>query len=371
MDSGGLYGAEKVLLQLMHEQVKMGTYPCLCSIGEKGVPEKPLEKKASDYGFEVIKFRMRNGLNLLGAWSLIQLAQNRNFEVIHSHGYKGDILLGCIPKSLRRIPLVATLHGWTSTEWLSKLAIYEWLDRKSLRFLDAVVLVNKAMISRLNGRFSDLNRLRVIDNGLPLAHNYTVEHLDGDIMDYCSQGFIVGSVGRLSVEKGYTFLLDAIRKLLSIGLNVRLVIIGEGQERGALEKQVTSQNLAGHVLFPGYREDAGDYIPLFDVFVLSSLTEGLPITLLEAMRAGKPVIAPAVGGIPDVLKDGCSGILVPAKNGTALADALQKLYYDQGLRNSLAENAKITFVDKYSSQRMAEEYKGVYESVIDAFGQMA
>lgn len=142
IDSGGLYGAEIMLLSLAEEQVGQGLEPIIASIGEPGIKEKPLEIEAKKRGLRVKRFRMRPGPNFLGAVEILRFARQEGCELLHSHGYKGNILFGLLPRCMRQIPLIGSLHGYTSTTGFNKMRVYEWLDSLSLRFLDQVVLVN-------------------------------------------------------------------------------------------------------------------------------------------------------------------------------------------------------------------------------------
>src|SRR5436309_14867144 len=168
IDSAGLYGAEMVVLSLMQEQLRSGMEPVLGSIGEKRIAEKAIEREAQNRGLSCVRFRMRNGPNLLGALRLLRSAKKLKVALIHSHGYKADILMASIPRWRREMPVVATLLGWTSTRPFIKLWLYEWLDRKSLRFLDAVAVVNETMLGRLPRKVRQ--RARVVPNGIaPLS----------------------------------------------------------------------------------------------------------------------------------------------------------------------------------------------------------
>jgi len=367
IDSGGLYGAEMVVLNLAAEQVRQGLEPVIASIGEKGIREKPLEAEAGRRGLKVVKFRMIPGPNLPGMLEVLSYAQKNGFDILHSHGYKGDVAFGFLPRGVRKIPLVSTLHGWTSTGRLSKNRIYEWLQRKSLRHIDAVVLVHRGMLSN-----PELKKVRgvhfhIVNNAIPFdpatqQTQQTQQTLDRTIVQFCQQGFTLGSIGRLSPEKGYNYLIEALDRLVKDGLDARLVIIGEGGERGSLERLASELGIADRVLLPGYRDGAKRYLPLFNVFVLSSLTEGLPITLLEAMRAGTPVAATRVGGIPDVL--GEAGILVQPESPVALAEAIGRIQGNEALASRLSAAARRAFEDRYSSATMAAGYLNVYQSLL-------
>ncbi len=362
IDSGGLYGAEVMLLNLAEEQKKLGHQPVIASIGEKGKYVKPLEAEANNRGLEIITFRMRNGPNILGAWHILSYAQRNNFDVLHSHGYKCDILLGFIPKKIRRIPLVSTIHGWTNTGEISKLGLYEYVDALSLKYVDAVCVVNQAMhehprLKKLQGK------LHVIPNGIPpLANDVLVP--EDEIADFCRKGFTVVSIGRLSREKGYRYLIEAFAQFLEHDGESRLLIIGEGEDRKILESHIKDLGLTSKVLMPGYREKAWQYLPLCKVFVLSSLTEGLPITLLEAMQIGLPVVATAVGGIPQLITHGETGLLVPSRDPDVICRSIYKIYLNDSFSKNIAKKSKDLVRNKYSSSRMALDYDMNYKRYV-------
>lgn len=367
IDSGGLYGAEVVLLNLLAEQVKQGIEPIIASIGEKNIAEKPLEQEAKKKGFTVQPFRMRPGPNFIGAGEILQFARRQHIDLLHSHGYKGNILFGLMPKRLRRIPIVATVHGWTSTSGFSKMKIYEWLDSLALKRLDAVVLVNKAMKkhARLVGRKQ--LKLHVVDNGIPTGKSQQLEDdapLDSAVLDFCKTGLTVGAIGRLSAEKGFLNLLDALAILQRKKYDIRLLIIGEGGQRVELEKQIIELGLENNVLLAGYKKNAKAYIPCFDVFALSSLTEGLPMTILEVMDAGVPIVSTRVGGVPEVLANGVAGVLVDSPEPDDIADGINALINQPTHRNDLIDKAKARVHENYSSQKMAREYLNIYRSVL-------
>jgi len=364
IDSAGLYGAEMIVLSLMEEQKKMGLRPVLGSIGNRRAGEKPLEKAAREKGLEVRAFRMADGPNLAGALAVARWARGEGIDVVHSHGYKGNILMGFLPRRVKPMPLLVTLHGWTSAGKLSRMTLYEWLDRQSLRFADHVVAVSGRLLDVpslagiLRGKFSH------IPNGIPLAEGPDKAPPDQDIAAFCSEGPVVGSIGRLSPEKNYTSLVEAAGILHGEGRPVRLVLIGEGPKRAELEKRARDLGLSGKVLFAGYREDAARHLPLFDVFALPSLTEGQPVTILEAMRAGTPVIAGAVGDIPEILEGGKAGLLVEKGDVPSLARAIETLLGDEVKRGALSRRARDRVPERFGSPAMARAYVKVYRDVL-------
>jgi glycosyltransferase involved in cell wall biosynthesis len=367
IDSAGLYGAEVMLLNLIAEQLRLGLAPAVASIGAKGSPEKPLEQAAARRGFEVAKFRMAPGPNLAGALAVLRHARRNRFDLLHSHGYKGNILFGFLPQRLRRMPMVSTLHGWTATEGLSKMRAYEWLDARSLRHIDAVVLVSQAM--RSHPRLRNLNgtNFSVVNNGIPFATESAAaavpapfDGVEKQVIDFCAQGFTVGAIGRLSAEKGFGRLIEALSLLKSQGRDVRLVIVGDGELRSELEGQVRSLGLGGRVMLPGYLQDARRLLTHFKVFVIPSFTEGLPITLLEAMQAVTPVVASAVGGIPEALGHGRDGILVTPGHPGEIAAGIIRCMADPAFARGAASRAQDRVRSEYDSRGMAAAYLRIY-----------
>lgn len=363
IDSAGLYGAEIVLLNLSEEQKKLGYHPIIASIGEKGSYVKLLEAEAGRRGIETVPFRMRNGPNFYGAWKVLCYARSNDVAILHTHGYKGDILLGFIPKRFRKLPLVSTVHGWTNVNKFSRLRLYEWADGLSLRNADAVCLVNEMMLS--HSRFACMRRdkMHVIPNGIPELNETRPIQVD-EIVEFCRNRFTIVSIGRLSKEKGYAFLIQAFAQIIRNVPDARLLIIGEGPERTELEDSICAHRLEGKALMPGYRENAWRYLFFCKVFVLSSLTEGLPITLLEAMQAGIPVVATSVGGVPTVVKPSITGTLVPPGDPRLLAESILEKYRSYQNASQEAERAKALIKLEYSSNRMARSYCNLYQNLL-------
>jgi glycosyltransferase involved in cell wall biosynthesis len=374
IDSGGLYGAEIMLLNLVAEQTMLGIEAVIASIGEKGIEEKPIEAEAYQRGLSMRKFRMRPGPNIFGALKILNFARGQGFNILHSHGYKSNILFGLLPRSLRKIPMVSTLHGYTHVVGFSRMRLYEWLDAHSLRFIDAVVLVDQSMRGHPRLKKHNSSNFHVINNGIPLQPAVIsdkpsdlaippYDHVQKKIIDFCSQGFTIGAIGRLSDEKGFNFLVKSLHILREKGNDVRVIVIGEGGQRTQLEDLAASLKLNDYVLFPGYIPDAKALISHFDIFALPSLTEGLPICLLEAMDAKIPIIASAVGGIPAALSRGKAGLLVKPGNPPSLADGIIKLMTDSKLARQVCANAYHRRKNFYSSRLMAEQYLNAYQEI--------
>jgi glycosyltransferase involved in cell wall biosynthesis len=371
IDSGGVYGAETVLLSLAEEQRKHGLVPVLGSIGRSGQREKPIEAQARRRNIPIVRFSAFGGPDLGAALAIVRYAKRESIDLIHTHGYKGNILLSFVPRRMRTIPILRTLHGWTNTKRFSKGALYQMLDVLSLRRTEAIVAVSRGMLEDRRLRGLANRPIAVIENGIE-APVWKQDQLDisDDIAAFFHDGrFVVGSIGRLSPEKGYRHLIAALGLLIQAGMDVKLLVIGEGPERRALENLAGGLGIRERVLLPGYREDAKQYIPRFGAYALSSMTEGLPVTLLESMHAKTPIVATAVGGVPELLRHGAAGLLVPPADPRRLAGAVRRLIEDTALREELSGNAWDIARSGYSAEAMARSYRDAYEAVVRGRGR--
>ncbi len=364
IDSGGMYGAEAVVLSLMIEQTRAGLAPVLGSIATAGSPEKPVAAIARKKGLEVATFPVRRGPDIFGALRILRFARNLEIDLIHCHGYKANILMGLLPIHLRGAPYVVTLHGWTWATPFSRMSLYAWTDAAMARRANAAVVVSQAMAAHRRVAATGLQPV-VVHNGIPEASDPDPQRRLSDILPIpqCSRGLLLGAIGRLSPEKGFDVLIEAVAKLHRSNPHIFLVIMGEGRMRSSLETLSRTLGTAGNVHFAGYIPSASNYLKSINIFVMSSRSEGLPITLLEAMRAGVPIVATRVGGIPEALDDGRCGVLVSPGDASQLAMAIQHLSDSPQLQKELLTAAKNRVAKEFSCERMERNYRDIYEAL--------
>ena len=363
IDSGGLYGAEVMLLNLVEEQLQMGLAPVIASIGTSTDEEKPLEREARKRNLPLECFRFKAGLNFRGALEILDLAKKRHFDLLHSHGYKGNILFGVLPRKLRKLPMVTTLHGWTSTGGLTKMAVYEWLDALCLRRVDQVVFVNDLMAN--HPRLKNLNKSKtsVIYNGIR-CHSDAAAAIKPEIETFIRQRYTLVCVGRFSREKNFQAVLSAVATLVTEGCDIQLLILGDGGLRDQLTLQARELQISERLLMPGHVDQVKAYLERCQLFLMPSLTEGLPMALLEAMHAGIPIIASRVGGIPDVLLQGRAGSLIASDDQQQLTKQIRRHYHEPGAMAESVKLAKGRVEDQYSSAAMADSYMQLYQQVL-------
>jgi len=364
-DSDGFYGAEAVLLGLCAELQRQRHAPFIVSIGPPGCGERPIEQIARSRSIEVHPIRMVPGPNPRGAARLLRLARHERADILHTHGYKGDILLGFIPARWRPAPLVTTVHGYTDVSWFDRVAIYNRLDRLALRRADRVVLVHHGMTQTPGLNRLDDPRWRVIENGIAGLDDRGDEgHVDPDVIARTAGRHpVIGAIGRLSPEKGFDTLIRAFREILRSYPEGRLLILGEGPERDALERLAAQLAISDNVLMPGYRPDGRRYLRLFDVFVLPSHSEGLPMTILEAMQAATPIVASRVGGVPAVLAEGKGGLLTTPGDEAGLVKAIDTVLHADEDTVRMQTFSRERVLARYSSAAMAQRYVELYDEL--------
>jgi len=174
---------------------------------------------------------------------------------------------------------------------------------------------------------------------------------------------VVGNVAALVPHKGQRHLVEAARLVIQEMPDVRFVILGEGELREPLERQVHEHHLQKHVLLPGFRTDVIGCIKGFDLFAMSSVTEGLGTSLLDAMACARPIVATSAGGIPEIVEDGVNGLLVPPRDHAALADAIVRMLKDPARRQRMGDAGLARVTARFTVDRMVEQTAEVYARV--------
>ena len=229
-----------------------------------------------------------------------------------------------------------------------------WLNRLKLKRLDGHVAVSRTgarSVEEMSGLAS--GSVRVIYNGVP---DTPVAPLPRRV-----EGPVIGSVGRLSHEKGHDVMLRALAALP----DVTGVLVGDGPDRSSLEALARELGLGDRLIMPGWQADPRPWLPTFDVFVMPSRLEALGLAMIEAMLASRPVAASSVGGIPEVVRDGETGILVPPDDPAALADALRLMLGDPARRERMGTLGRRVAKETFGVSRMVRAYESVYGALLD------
>ncbi len=302
---------------------------------------------------------------------LTHTLQNLACDVLLCHGYKANIL-GRLAARRLKIPAVAVSRGWTGET--RKVQLYEWLDRRHLKWMDRVVCVSEGQAEKVR-RWCGVpeSRLHVIRNSARLA---AFENPDPNARQKLRACFspsqdiseIVLAAGRLSPEKGFSVLIEAADSFLRNRPSAAVALFGEGVLRPELEAGIRARGLSDRFVMPGFRPDLDHLIPAADVVVLPSFTEGLPNVALEASAAGVPVVATAVGGTPEVIADGETGWLVPPGNPAALAARMIELLANASVREQFGTAGRARMRALFTFDSQATAYTKLLEELIHASG---
>lgn len=288
--------------------------------------------------------------------SLARLITSIKPQVVHTHGYRADLLAGWAARDAG-VPTVTTLHGFTGGGWKNR--VYERLQRIALGRFDAVAAVSQSVVEQA-GR-SARQRLRVIANAwleyeAPLGRAAA----RGALGLAPTNHRIIGWVGRVSREKGLDVALNALPSLAHMPL--KLVVVGDGPARSECERLASDLGLGDRVHWCGRLPDAARLFGAFDVFLLSSRSEGTPMVLFEAMATRTPIVATEVGGVPEVLPRG-TALLVPPERPEALAQAIQNVLDSPRHATARASAARTRLLTHYDPQRWLDAYEGLYRQV--------
>ena len=298
----------------------------------------------------------RNALSFAGGLlRLFQLLRSGRFQVIETFTHHSN-LIGCPLAWLAGVPVrIASHHG--RIERLPRLLerLHAWMVNRGIA--TRLVAVSREVVQQSIEEGVQPQRISLIPNGVaPQAHNPQLANACRLSLLDQPNGQLLISVGRLTYQKGHTFLLQAMPAVLERFPNTHLALAGDGPLRADLEAEAARLGIQDRVHFLGVRGDVPELLAAADVFVMPSRWEGLPLALLEAMNAGKPVVVSEVPGVREALDGGACGIIVPIENPQALAGALTELIADGSLRMRLGQAAQTRFNCHYTLDTMMARY---------------
>jgi len=349
-------GLERVVHSLAVGQKRRGYDVRVITVLGAGAPEPALNSELADSGIRVLPVVGHGRAYAAQRRAVLEFCTRLSPDVLHSHGYHPDVLAASLPSSIGAAR-VSTIHGFTGGGLRNRL--YEWLLRRSLPRLDAVVAVSRKLADDLPETFR--SRLYTLPNAWAPSSTLLSKQAARTSLGVSDARFNICWMGRISHEKGADVLLDALSRLDDLALQV--TFIGDGSIRPALERKARELSLNGRVTWQGQVRQASRLLPAFDLLVISSRTEGTPMTLFEAIHAGVPVVATSVGGVPDVVS-AAEAMLVPPENPVALADAIRKVYDDRAAAGARADSARTRLGRQFDFARWIESYEGVYTAAI-------
>jgi glycosyltransferase involved in cell wall biosynthesis len=319
--------------------------------------------EAREQGIEAVSLTADTPRLLAARRELTNLLRRRGADVLCCHGYKANIL-GFWAARRAGIPAVAVSRGWTGESL--RVRLYEALDRLALRWMDRVVCVSEGQATKVRKAGVSAARMTVIANAVD-GKRFAEPDPAGrrQLQSYFAppRRFLVGAAGRLSPEKGFAVLIEAAARVIAEVSSVGFVLFGDGPLRGELERQIAGLGLQSEVILAGFSDDLDRLLPFLDVLVLPSFTEGMPNVVLEAMAAGVAVAATSVGGTPEVVQDGVTGVLVPPGDPGLLARPIAGLLSDTPRRQEMGKCGRERVEELFGFAAQARKYQALFREL--------
>jgi len=316
------------------------------------------------------KIRWRD--DIVAFLKLYRLIKKEKPDIIHTHMAKAGTL-GRLAGIVAGVPIrIHTFHGHVFQGYFNPLAtkLFIIIERVLARFCQRIVTISPAQYHQLcyDYKIAPRDRFVLIPLGFDLAPFLNSETQAGRLrkeLDIPLETYLIGIIGRLTPVKNHRLFFRAAREVLKREPEVKFLVIGDGELREELNAFVKKLGIEEKVIFLGWRRDMDLIYADLDVVVLTSINEGTPVTLIEAMASAKPVVATRVGGVPDVVKDGVNGILVPPEDAAGLAQGMLKLLKDKGLREDFGRAGREFVRERFSQDRLIMDMENLYTSVLD------
>ena len=303
--------------------------------------------------------------------SIYRLVKRIKPHIVHTHTSKAGVL-GRLASYLAGVPIIIhTPHGHLFHSYygciLTNMIVF--VERALSLITDKIAaLTDREMDEHLERGIASIEKYTIIHSGIMLQQ---IMNKDIDVetgkkkLGIPQNSYVIGVVGRLVPIKGHKYLVSAAKRVTKEFDNTVFVFVGDGYLETILERQAESLGVRKHFIFAGWRNDVIDVLGLFDILVLPSLNEGMGKVLIEGMALSKPIVASSVGGIIDLVKNGDNGILVPARDSDALAEAISKLIRNKNLSQELGKNGKNKVYPEYDTSSMIKQIEDMYESMLN------
>ncbi len=307
----------------------------------------------------------------MGSWRRIReyIIANR-INIVHTHTPRTLILTWLAMNGLPIVPQgrvyhVNTKHLLTTPKDRSWGLIYTLLDRFSLYLPNRTVAVSKAIYQQIVSQaFINKSHVTMIHNAIPTEHFFAPEQRNSfrSGLGLTPESFIIGYAGRIQKVKRIDLLLSAFSSVLVRFPQSRLIIVGDGDLRPQMEDYAVKLGISNAVFWLGFSHEIPRFLAALDIYIQSSVNEGLPLSVLEAMAAGKPVIATNVGGINEVITNEKTGLLIPPESSSAIISAIIYLLENPDIRHRIGQAARSHVIDDFNIQPMVNAYRSVYEN---------
>ncbi|MCP4649459.1 MAG: glycosyltransferase family 4 protein [PVC group bacterium] len=365
-----LYGGDTVVLSIL-KGIDRNRFNCVVvAFSPEDEKDKPrLLKLVEQSGAKTDIVYLKNKFDVEAIGALNKLFKKYDIDVLHTHDYKSN-LFGLVATLFSRVKSVTTIHGWlgfTPIKGQFKAKMYAWLDGIVTKWFDRVVAVSERINDILKQNGYSQKKTKLIYNALDTERFISQEDMNlKQELSISSDVKIIGTSSRLTEEKGHCYLLEAAARVFKQYPDAVLLIVGDGQLRGALEILGEKLNISDKMIFTGYCDNVVPYLNIMDVFVSASVWEGFGLSLLEAMSCGLPVVASNVGIVPEFVKDRASGLVVEPKDVEGIAKAIVELIDSKLFADNLGTAAQQAVRERFSLKSMIAGYEDVYLELSEA-----
>ena len=344
--------------------------PIIGAIVSNENDKNALFDKARDLGVKAQKIPIKNCLFIFHIIRAAMLCKGLKIDLIHSHGYKATVF-GYFIKKILNIPEFSTCHLRFAGEKMPlKMYIMVKLETFFYKLSPIIISVSEPIKKFLIRSGIRGNKIKIINNGINIAeyqgYNSQKWLEIRNKMGLGEDEFVVLNIGRLTGQKAQKGIIEAAEILNKAGNCVRFFLVGDGELRDELEEFINAKKMKGIVQILGFRPDIKELLWMSDIFLLPSLDEGMPISLLEAVASGRTVIATSVGDIPRLIRHDESGLIIPIRDSEAIAGAIRQLQTNRYSCERLSQGALRILREKYSSVRMYREYEMVFKKLLES-----
>ncbi len=360
IETGGPGGAERVLFNIAREIDRDIFNPLVCLPRKGWLYYKLAEEKIKTF---IIKSNLKK-FDFLWSLRLARLILEKKVDILHSHLLDANFY-GSIASLFTKTPHVATEHGNIHYLNLNKKVVFKYLFIN--KFSEKIVAVSNFTAQKLKKIIKNGKKISVIYNGIdltPFNRKESREKILQKIGINKKDAVIAICVANYYAIKGHRFLIDAFYSIKNKIPNLYILCFGKGDLMEKLIKKVKDLKIEDRFLIMGFRDNIYKILMASDIFVLPSLSEAFPISILEAMGAGLPVIATEVGGIPEIIENGKSGFIIRPKDVDELADKIFILAKDKNLRENMGQYSKNLVQKKFDIKLMISSYQNIYKSLV-------
>lgn len=314
-----------------------------------------------------IKGEINPILDIIAIKNLIKIAKKEKIDIISSQGFKATFLSAIVEK-LTNIPTVSTIHTFLfSPLWSKKkIKIYRLLAKFFFKYIKKVIVVSRSIGRELENIGVDKNKMVIIYNGISCSMQY--KNIDTSItkekFGFKKESFVVGNISRFVSHKGIEYFLKAIPEVINKHPQIRFLLVGDGPEKENILNIVSHLHIENLLTILPYQKNIENLLGIIDILVVSSVTEGLPYTVLEAMLYGIPVVATEVGGIPEIIEDEKDGILIPPYSASKISEKIINLFEDESKRKKISYYGRKKIMENFTEDIMIKKTEDVYLDVI-------